>query len=424
MRNHSISYFSRRAFTLVELIIVIVIVGILAAISIVGYQSVVDRTEEQAVKASLASVEREYRALAAFGIANGGEVDVADMTAFDELTFDTDASGTGTPTLNAGDTATWTEYGISITVTFGGYSTPGSVGGSTPAFSVAYSQQAFDISASSQVLSPTASGAAGPVAYSITSGTLPTGVSFNSSTGTFTGAPAWNPSATAVDLGAWHTCVLLSDATVDCWGWDGDGESSGPSSASNVTAVATGDYHTCAVISDGTVQCWGDNSDGQTAVPPSVSGATAVTAGALHTCALHSGGTVTCWGSNSSPWTSLFFGQSTVPASVSNAIAVSAGSYHTCALLSGGTVECWGWFNDGDYGYTIPSVSNATAVTADTLHTCAAFSDGTVECWGNNYDGQSTVPAGIGNAGFPATIEIEANDGTNTATPTVELTLS
>ena len=117
----------QKAFTLVELIIVIVIVGILAAISIVGYQSVVDRAEEQAVKTSLESVDREYRALAAFGIADGTEVDTSEMTTFSELTFQADASGSGTTTLNAGDTATWTQDGVTGTLTFGSATTAGNI---------------------------------------------------------------------------------------------------------------------------------------------------------------------------------------------------------------------------------------------------------------------------------------------------------
>ena len=120
----NLSKMGRRAFTLVELIIVIVIVGILAAISIVGYQSVVDRAEEQAVKASLESVDREFRALAAFGIADGTEVVEADMTAFAELTFaDVDTSGG----LNAGDTATWVKDGVTGVLTFNGATQAGTI---------------------------------------------------------------------------------------------------------------------------------------------------------------------------------------------------------------------------------------------------------------------------------------------------------
>ena len=49
------------------------------------------------------------------------------------------------------------------------------------------------------------------------------------------------------------------------------------------TAVSVGFYHTCALLNNGNIQCWGDNDDGQAA---SYSGgsAIAVSAGYAHTC--------------------------------------------------------------------------------------------------------------------------------------------
>src|SRR5205807_9107416 len=73
--------------------------------------------------------------------------------------------------------------------------------------------------------------------------------------------------------------------------------------------LAAGQQHTCAVLDDGTVQCWGRNNYGQlgdgtlitrlTPVPVSNLGtAISIAAGAFHTCALLSSGTVRCWGLN------------------------------------------------------------------------------------------------------------------------------
>jgi prepilin-type N-terminal cleavage/methylation domain-containing protein len=56
----------RKALTLIELIVVIVIVGILAAIAAVGFQTVIDRTNESAIEQAASQFDKEYRALLAF----------------------------------------------------------------------------------------------------------------------------------------------------------------------------------------------------------------------------------------------------------------------------------------------------------------------------------------------------------------------
>ena len=493
--------FARRAFTLVELIIVIVILGILAAISIVGYQSVVDRVDQAAAETTLQSVDREYRALAAFNIAadSSAGVPITDMTPIDGIDYsagDTDGDGL----LEPGETISFD----GVVLTLSAATTTGSIdgtagtggsggsGGSGSAFSVSYSQQSFDVASSSQALSPTITGAAGPVTYSYT-GDLPTGVSFDTTTGEFSSTTVWNDSAIAVATGQYHSCAVLSGGTVQCWGRSTEGQSTVPASVTDAIAVTAGDVHSCAVLSDDTVECWGSGSSGQLAVPASVTDVVAVDAGLYHNCAVLSDGSVECWGRNNEGqlnvpasvavatdvaagfkhscallsdgtvecWGSGSSGKLAVPASVTDAIAVDAGSDHSCALLSDGTVECWGhngWgqvagaasvadataiaaggggshacalISDGSvhcWGFTdastVPdSVTDAIDVAAGNAHSCALLSGGSVECWGYDSQGQSTVPP-FGNAGFPASIEVTATDGTNTATFTVELTVS
>ena len=131
--------------------------------------------------------------------------------------------------------------------------------------------------------------------------------------------------AISIAAGYSHTCAVLSDGTVKCWGWNGygqlgDGTGSYQSNVpvlvtgiSNAISIAAGNGHTCAVLSDGTVKCWGWNGSGQLGdgtsnssnVPVLVTGisnAISIAAGNGHTCAVLSDGTVKCWGWN-------FYGQ-------------------------------------------------------------------------------------------------------------------
>jgi Regulator of chromosome condensation (RCC1) repeat/Divergent InlB B-repeat domain len=82
--------------------------------------------------------------------------------------------------------------------------------------------------------------------------------------------------ALAVTAGGAHTCVVLAGGSASCWGLNGDSQlgASTPSNhsptplsvmlgAAATKQIAAGAYHTCAIVADSTVICWGSNSDGQ-----------------------------------------------------------------------------------------------------------------------------------------------------------------
>ncbi|MDQ6774993.1 MAG: hypothetical protein M3071_01970 [Actinomycetota bacterium] len=263
------------------------------------------------------------------------------------------------------------------------------------------------------------------------------------------------PVVEQIATGYYHSCAVLPNQALRCWGFSGNGqlgygntntvgETDTPGSVGpvdlgghTVAALTAGDYHTCAILDDGTVRCWGYGYDGELgygnqnnvgysnnttpgSMPPVKLGAgltaTAISAGGRygHTCAILNTGGVECWGDNQygelgnglvnglgsgtfAPVGPLNLG------SGHTAKAIAAGSQHTCAILDDNSVKCWGSDAYGQLGYatsgtvTDPSAVGAVdlgaghtakAITAGDFYTCAIIDDGSVECWGQGDSGQ------------------------------------
>jgi alpha-tubulin suppressor-like RCC1 family protein len=110
------------------------------------------------------------------------------------------------------------------------------------------------------------------------------------------------PVAEKVTAGAFHSCALMGDGSVRCWGISEEDDEAGAWAFGQTEApdermqeIAAGGFHTCGIEqTTGRVTCWGRNDVGQSQPPPGRF--ESVVAGQFHTCGLRDSGRVTCWG--------------------------------------------------------------------------------------------------------------------------------
>lgn len=198
--------------------------------------------------------------------------------------------------------------------------------------------------------------------------------------------------AIAISAGGDHACALLADRTASCWGRNATGGlgtgkffkySLTPvpvKGVSGAIAVSAGGAHTCAILANRTVQCWGDNTYGQLGIGtrehsstpttvPSLASVVAISAGAYDTCAVLQNRSAKCWGANNRGQlgNGTYTTRSASPVAVrgiTSAVAISVGTSHSCAVLADGSGKCWGW---GGYGQLGDRKRNDSAVPVKVL---------------------------------------------------------
>jgi alpha-tubulin suppressor-like RCC1 family protein len=178
------------------------------------------------------------------------------------------------------------------------------------------------------------------------------------------------------------------------------------------TQLSLGDLHTCALLNDGGVRCWGSNANGQLGLNSTVSYGNGTNN--LGTC------TTGCSMTALLTKTAISLG--------TTATVVRAGYGMSCAVLTGGTIKCWGLNSRGQSGVNninnygssptlsmaaLPSVNttigagitpalNFTDVTISNYTArgggvCGITSDNRIKCWGDNTTYQAGIAAGTQN---------------------------
>ena len=215
--------------------------------------------------------------------------------------------------------------------------------------------------------------------------------------------------AKSIWAGRSATCVRTDTDALRCWGYNHDGEL-GVGDANNrgdthlsmqtlpavnlgtgriVSSMALGNYHSCALLDNAAVKCWGYNGQGQLGLGDTVNRGT--NPGDM---------------GDNLPALSLGTGRT--------ALYLTAGRGHTCAVLDNQQIKCWGYGGDGELGYedttnrgaqsnqmgdNLPFVNLGTGRTvalmsSGLVHNCVVLDNGDVKCWGQNTDGR----LGLGNS--------------------------
>ncbi len=269
-----------------------------------------------------------------------------------------------------------------------------------------------------------------------------------------------------LDAGDAHTCVVLDGGELKCFGANTAGQiGSGGTVAlgdatsemgdalaavslgagRSVRAVSAGNLHTCAVLDNASVKCFGEGDNGRLGYGattdigrttasmgdglPAVDLGTGRTAkllatGAAHTCVVLDNDAVKCWGLNDDGQLGLGdtnargdgageMGDALPAVSLGlsagvRVVAIAAGDAHSCVLLSSGAVQCWGAGGNGrlgsgnensrgdeagEMGASLPNVDlgagrTAKAISVGAAHTCVIRDLNDVVCWGDGSFGR------------------------------------
>ncbi|OFZ52326.1 MAG: hypothetical protein A2381_13770 [Bdellovibrionales bacterium RIFOXYB1_FULL_37_110] len=259
--------------------------------------------------------------------------------------------------------------------------------------------------------------------------------------------------------GSYHNCALSTTGLVKCWGLNNEGQLGlgdaidrgrlGGQMGDNLptvnlgpdvtaTKLSAGEQHTCALLSNQTIKCWGSNNSGNLGQPSILNLGTVpndifninsilfttsprdVASGSNHNCARFAGPNLECWGENSDGQLGYDHNSDTggsvgdfTPANyveLNGTVLtdMSLGHRHTCILAkSTSEAKCFGENAYGQLGLgdttnrgdtpgdmlnlnplPLPSGLTITKVTSGYNHNCMLYSNNRARCFGRNDLGQ------------------------------------
>ena len=204
--------------------------------------------------------------------------------------------------------------------------------------------------------------------------------------------------AISVEASGRSTCAILDNQTLKCWGINEDGQlglgdnlhrGDGPNemgdnllainlgASRHATSVSGSLFHTCALLDNGTVKCWGSNYQGllgrgDTTTSKNLPGepidlgagfqVSSVAVSGRQSCAISKANDIKCWSQN-------LFGQ-----------------------LGAGDTSIRG-DEPGEMGDNLLAINLGDGKSAKSLgvgasFTCALLTDSSIKCWGRNIEGQ------------------------------------
>jgi len=230
---------------------------------------------------------------------------------------------------------------------------------------------------------------------------------------------------TTIVAGGSHTCAIEVSRQLYCWGANLHGQLGLTSSEEcggrgklytvsypctrsptavpdrpTFTAASAGGNHTCGLVADGTVFCWGrigtyDSRD--TVRVPGGHRFASIASGSNMACGLAELGAAYCWGRNSNSLGDGLTTESDVPVPVTGGhtfVQLSARS-GACGITTEGELYCWGW-GDPLRGGTTPTRIGDTitwaSVDVGIGHSCGMSVEGVAYCWGKYSSGAVGVP--------------------------------